>query len=118
MTPEARTATLDALKKAGSIYGVMLQRSHDVIFSDLPFENDKVKGLSDVIDDIVYFYAQESRGPDQLAFRYDGGNLVILFKEDHRMVVLHRSADEADSISESATSFFCDYLTGEAIKSF
>ena len=118
MTPETRTATLKALKKAGSVYGVMLQREHDVIFSDLSFDTEKVKELSGVIDDIVYYFAQENRVPDQLAFRYDGGNLVILFKEAHRMVVLHHDANEVDRIAAAATAFFRDYLTGEAIKTF
>ena len=52
-----------------------------------------------MIDDIVYYFAQENRVPYQLAFRYDGGNLVILFKEAHRMVVLHHDANEVDRIA-------------------
>lgn len=118
MTPETRTATLKALKKVASVYGVMLQREHDIIFSDLSFDTEKVKKLSGVVDDIVYYYAQEKRVPDQLAFRYDGGNLVILFKEAHRMVILHHDANEVDRITSAAAAFFRDYLTGEAIKTF
>ena len=116
MTPETCTATLKALKKAGSVYGVMFQREHDIIFSDLSFDSGKVKKLSGVVDDIFYYYVQEKWVPDQLAFRYDGGNLVILFKEAHRMVVLHHDAKEVDSITSAAAAFFRDYLTGEAIK--
>ena len=117
MTPKTRTATLKALKRAASVYGVMLQREHDIIFSDLSFDTEKVKKLSGVVDDIVY-YAQEKLVPDQLAFRYDGGNLVILFKEAHRMVILHHDANEVDRITSAAAAFFRDYLTGEAIKTF
>ena len=116
MTPDTCTATLKALKKAGSVYGVMFQREHDIIFSDLSFDSGKVKELSGVIDDIFLYYDQEKGVPDQMAFRYDGGNLVILFKEAHRMVVLHHDAKEVDSITSAAAAFFRDYLTGEAIK--
>jgi len=118
MTPETRSANLNALRKAGSIYGVMLQRDQEVIYSNLPFTSDKARELSVVTDDIVCFYTQDGQVLDQLSFRYDGGNLVILLKEDHRLVVLHHSAEEVDSIAEAATSFLCDYLTGEAISSF
>lgn len=115
MTPETLSANLNAFKKAGSIYGVMFQRGHEVIYSKLPFTSDKAKELSVVINDIVHFYAQEGQVLDQLAFRHDDGNLMIFLKEDHQLVVLHHSPEEVDSIADAATSFLCDYLTGEAI---
>ena len=115
MTPETLSANLNAFKKAGSIYGVMFQRGQEVIYSKLPFTSDKAKELSVVINDIVHFYAQEGQFLDQLAFRHDDGNLMIFLKEDHQLVVLHHSPEEVDSIADAATSFLCDYLTGEAI---
>tara|TARA_R110002096_G_scaffold54841_10_gene141362 strand:- start:790 stop:1257 length:468 start_codon:yes stop_codon:yes gene_type:complete len=118
MSPKGLASVLKALKKSGSVFGVLLSKGHDTVISDVPYGPESVEELSGILDDISYYFAQEKRNPDQLAFSYDGGNLVILFKGDYRLVVLHHNSGEADFISKSATVFLRDYVTGEAVRSF
>tara|TARA_R110000850_G_scaffold92555_6_gene196424 strand:+ start:2829 stop:3284 length:456 start_codon:yes stop_codon:yes gene_type:complete len=118
MSPEGLTSTLRALKKAGSVYGVILSKQHEVISSDVPFQPEQVSELSTILDDISFYFAQENRNPDQLAFSYDGGNLVILFNGEFRMVVLHHHASEVDFVAGAAESLFKDYITSKVVERF
>lgn len=109
MTPETFASALSAIRHAGSVYGVILTRGHDLLFQDTPLPADRVAELATTLDDIVYYFEQEKRSPDQLVFGYDGGNLLILLLGDFRMVVFHHQADEVDFVARASRAFLKDH---------
>ncbi|MEM9284202.1 MAG: hypothetical protein AAGA96_20485 [Verrucomicrobiota bacterium] len=115
MTSEEMAASLEALKKADSAFGVFFARGNKLIRNEFPYSDEKVIELCVILDDISSYFAQDDRFPDQLAFSYDGGSLIILFAGEYRLVVIHHESRRADTIVASARAFLRDYLAGKAI---
>jgi|GEM_PF-720133 len=109
MNPQTLTSTLSSLRKAGSIFGVIFSRQSEVLFSDAPFVPDRVADMARVLDDIAFYFQKDNRNADQLAFGYDGGNLLIVFDELFRLIVLHSIQDEVDFVAKAARAFIKDY---------
>ena len=112
MKPETIQSSLSALKSAGSVFGVMLTKESQVVYSDVPFAGERVEHLASVLDDVGFYFRKEKRNVDQLAFGYDGGNVVVAIDEPFRLVVLHSLHDEVDFIAKAAKSFLIDYQMG------
>ncbi|MCB1204222.1 MAG: hypothetical protein KDN18_08170 [Verrucomicrobiae bacterium] len=110
MSAAALEASLGAIRQAGSVYGVVFAKGHDLLLHDTPYEQQKVAELASTVDDIIYYFEQEKRQPDQLVFGYDGGNLLIMISGDHRLVVFHHQADEVDFVAMASRAFLKDYL--------
>ncbi len=109
MSPQTLTATLGALRKAGSVIGVVFAKDTEILYNDAPFVPERMNELVGVLDDIAFYFEQEKKDPDQLAFGYDGGNLAIVLDGSYRILVLHAVADEVDFIAKAARSFLKDY---------
>ncbi|MDF1811807.1 MAG: hypothetical protein P1V20_06320 [Verrucomicrobiales bacterium] len=109
---ETIQSSLGGLKSAGSVFGVILSREDSVIYSDVPFQQDRVNHVVTVLDDIGFYFKKENRRVDQLAFGYDGGNIVVVIDESYRLVVFHSLNDEIDFIAKAAKAFLIDYQMG------
>jgi hypothetical protein len=109
MTPQTFASALGAIRHAGSVYGLILTRGHELLFHDTPFPEKCISELAATLDDIVYYFQQEKRCPDQLVFGYDGGHLLILLLGDFRMVVFHHQADEVDFVARASRAFLKDH---------
>lgn len=109
MSPLTLSSTLGALRKAGSVFGVIFCRQDEVIFSDAPFIPERITEMATTLDDIAFYFQKENRHADQLAFGYDGGNLVVVVDELFRIIVLHSTPDEVDFIAKAAHAFLKDY---------
>jgi len=118
MNPQTLAATLGALRKAGSVFGVLFTNGERPLFSDLAYTPERVEGLNRVLADIASYFEQAERRPEMLAFSFDGGSLVILLRGEHRLVVLHHHADEADFIAKAGGAFFTDYFASLAAARF
>jgi hypothetical protein len=118
MTPQTFTSALGAIRHAGSVYGLILTRGHDLLFQDTPYPEEKVRELAGTLDDIDFFFAQEQRTPDQLVFGYDGGHLLILLLGEFRMVVLHHQAEEVDFVARAGRAFLKDYAMDLVVAEF
>lgn len=112
MTTKTIQSCLGALKKSGSVFGVILARENQIVYADVPFSNERVSHVANVLDDIQFYFKKENRHVDQLAFGFDGGNMVIVADEDYRIIVFHSLSDEVDLIAKSAKSFLLDYQMG------
>ncbi len=112
MRVETIQSSLGALKSSGSVSGVILSRESQIIYADVPLAQDRVGQIATVLDDIGFYFKKENRKVDQLAFGYDGGNLVIVMDEAYRLIILHSLIDEIDFIAKSAKSFLIDYQMG------
>jgi hypothetical protein len=118
MNPETIQSTLASLRKAGSIFGVLFIQDGETLFSDLAYTRDRVTEFTEILDDIGYYFDQERREPDTLAFSYDGGNLVILMQDGLRLVVLHHKADEVDFIASAGGAFIKDFKISKSVQEF
>lgn len=116
MSPESITATLGAMRQAGSVFGVHFSQGKEEIFSDLAYSPERVGTMVEVLNDIVAYFDQEERGPEILSFCYDGGNLILLLARGYRLVVLHHHADEVDFIAKAGGAFLKDFFTGQAVR--
>lgn len=111
-------SSLNALKSSGTVFGVILLQDNQILFSDVPFSSDRVDHLAGVMDDICFYFKKENRKVDQLAFGYDGGNLVIAIDESYRIIVLHSLHDEIDFIAKAAKAFLIDFQMGMFAEEF
>jgi hypothetical protein len=112
MSPQIFVSSLESLRNAGSVFGLILSEGQDVIFDDTPLTPEGVKELAITLDDIAYYFEQEKRNPDQLAFGFDGGNLLILLAGVYRLVFFHHETSELDFVAKAGRAFLKDYLTG------
>lgn len=109
MSSQNFAISLDALRQAGSVFGVLLTKGHEIIYEDTAIPGPRLSGLATILDDIAYYFEQEQRRPDQLSFGYDGGNLLIQLRGDLRMIVFHHQADEIDHVGRASAAFLKDY---------
>ncbi|MEM9016054.1 MAG: hypothetical protein AAGC68_03505 [Verrucomicrobiota bacterium] len=118
MNPETLHSTLDALRNAGSVFGVLFSKGSETLFSDLAYTPERIEDLAHVLDDITYYFEQEGRSPEILSFSYDGGSLLLTLRRGHRLVVLHHHADEVDFLASACGAFLKDFFASEAAESF
>lgn len=118
MNSQILESTLAALRRSGSVFGVILNEGSATVYSDLAYLPDRVADLTTILDDICFYFEQEGRDPDALAFSYDGGNLILLRRDGLRLVVLHHNADEADFIAVAGNAFLKDLSTSRSVKAF
>ena len=112
MSKESIEGPLTALRNAGTVCGVCLARSTEVVVNLFPFSAKRVEEIVTVIDDILLHFQKSGREVDQLCFGYDGGNLVIVTDDDYRLVVMHMHPDEIDFIAKAARAFLVDFQVG------
>ncbi|HQZ27500.1 MAG: hypothetical protein KA250_06945 [Verrucomicrobiales bacterium] len=112
MSPQAIASSLESLRNAGSVFGLILAKGQEVIFGDTSLTPEGVQELAITLDDIAYYFTQEKRNPDQLAFGFDGGSLLILLADEYRLVVFHYDSNELDFVAKAGRAFLKDYLTG------
>ena len=115
MSPQTLTSALETLRNAGSVFGLLFSRGNEVIFQDTSYSEERVRELAQTVDDIAYYFEQEKRAPDQLAFGYDGGSLLILLRGEFRMVLFYHHIDEVDFVARAARAFLKDYEMGIVI---
>lgn len=118
MNSQILDTTLTALRRAGSVFGVLFHEGEQQLFSDLAYTPDRIEEFTGILDDISHYFEQESRAPEALSFSYDGGNIVVLLRGALRLVVLHHNADEADFIATAGEAFLKDYRNSRRVKSF
>lgn len=112
------STTLGALRQTGSVIGVLLTRGHEILYQNSDLTEVRVAELASLLDDIAYYFEQEKRAPDQLAFGYDGGNLLLQLRGDLRLVVLYREVEETDFIIAASVAFLKDYEMGVLINAW
>lgn len=110
MSAAGLEASLGTIRQAGSVYGVVLAKGHDLLAHDTPYPPEKVAELASTVDDIVYYFEQEKRRPDELAFGYDGGNLLVMISGEYRFVVFHHQADEVDIVAMASRAYLKDFV--------
>lgn len=109
MSPQTFATSLDVLRQAGSVFGVLLTKGHEIIYQDTAIPEPRLSELATILDDIAYYFEQEQRRPDQFSLGYDGGNLLIQLRGDLRMIVFHHQADEIDHVGRVSAAFLKDY---------
>lgn len=101
--------SLAALRQAGSVFGLVFLKGEECLFRDTPYAEKTLDDFVATLDDICRYLAQEGRSPDQLAFGYDGGNVLVLLSGEFRLVAFHHRSDELDFIARAARSLMKDF---------
>ncbi len=118
MSPAILTSALGTLRNAGSVFGLVFSRGQEIIFQDTSFSEERVKEVALTVDDIAYYFEQEKRSPDQLAFGYDGGSILILLHGELRIALFHHHIDEVDFVARAARAFLKDYEMGNLVEAW
>ena len=63
MSPQAIASSLESLRNAGSVFGLILANGQEVIFGDTSLTPEGVQELAITLDDIAYYFTQEKRNP-------------------------------------------------------
>jgi len=109
MKPLVLSSTLSALRKAGSVFGVIFTRENEVQFTDAPFTPQRIEEIVATLDDIAFYFQKQERTIEKMSFGYDGGNLTIVMDGLLRLVVLHSNADEVDFVARAGRAFLKDF---------
>ncbi len=109
MNPQTLSSALAALRRTGSVFGVLFTKGRVVLHQDTALPEDRLADLVANLDDIAYYFEQEKRRPDQISFGYDGGNLLLFLRGDLRLLLLHHQVDEVDDLAAAATAFLKDH---------
>jgi len=112
MSPQTLAANLEGLRNFRSVFGIVFSRGDEVVFSDAAVPGESLAELAITLDDISFYFKDEQRDPDQLAFGYDGGNLLIILDVRFRLVVMHHRHEDVDIIAQAANAFLKDYRIG------
>ncbi len=112
MSPQIVATALNSLRNAGSVFGLMLAKGHEILYHDAPYPEEFLSDLATTVDDISYYFEQNHRQADQLAIGYDGCNILLVMHGPYHLLVFHHHAEEIDFISKAAASFLKDYEMG------
>lgn len=108
ITPSLRSA-LERLKHAGAVNGIILGWRRQILLNLLPYEEFRADRLLQNIHDARdHFSSGGDRQVGTFWFGYDVCHVLVCFKHDCSLVILHTRADEADFLKRAAETFLED----------
>ena len=108
ITPSLRAA-MERLKNGGAINGLMLGWRRQVLLNILPFEDFRAERLLHVIHDARdHFSSGGDRHVQTFWYGYDSCHVLVCYREECTLVILHTRAEEADFLKRAAGTFMED----------
>lgn len=108
ITPSLRSS-LERIKHAGSINGLLLGWKRQILLNLLPFEEYRSERLLQTTQDARnHFGSGGDRAVQTFWFGYDICHVLVCFKGDCTLVILHARAEEGDFIRSIAETFLED----------
>lgn len=108
ITPSLRSS-LERLKHGGAVNGILLGWRRQVLLNLLPYETFRAEKLLQTIHDARDHFGS---GGDRLVqtfwFGYDTCHILVAFRGDSVLVILHTRAEEGDFLRRAAQTFLED----------
>lgn len=101
---------LEILMASGTVRGTCLLKNGEVIFENFPFSAARLVKICRVVEGLTKEYTRQGRSVDQMAFGYDGGNLLAVSVGDYRVIFLHLMSDEIDFLAKAARAHMEDLI--------
>lgn len=99
---------LEALMTSGTVRGICLLRDGGVSYENFPYSAVRLVKVCRVVEGLTNEFKKQGRAVDQMAFGYDGGNLLAVSQGSYRLIFMHLLSDEIDFLAKSARAHMAD----------
>jgi hypothetical protein len=107
--PPSLRSSLERLKNAGAVNGLMLGWRRQVIVNLLPYEEFRAQRLLDAVHDARdHFASGGDRTIQTFWFGYDTVHILVALWRETMVVMLHARAEEADFLRGAVQTFLED----------
>ncbi|MEN3940462.1 hypothetical protein WJU23_04145 [Prosthecobacter sp. SYSU 5D2] len=108
ITPSLRAA-MERLKNGGSVNGLLLGWRRQILLNILPFEEFRAERLLHTLHDgRDHFASGGDRDVQTFWFGYDSCHVLVSFRGECTLVILHTRAEEVDFLKTAAETFLED----------
>ncbi|MCF6311600.1 MAG: hypothetical protein L3J39_04030 [Verrucomicrobiales bacterium] len=104
---------LEALLASGTVRGVCLLKDGDVSYENFPYSAARLVKVCRVVEGLTKEFKAQGRVVDQMAFGYDGGNLLAVSMENYRLIFMHLMSDEIDFLAKAARAHMADLIAAD-----
>lgn len=101
---------MGVLMASGTVRGVCMLKHGEVIFERFPYSARRLVKVCRVVEDLSKEFRDQGRSVDQMAFGYDGGNLLAVSVQGYRLIVMHLMNDEIDFLAKAGRAHLEDYI--------
>ncbi|MCF6311123.1 MAG: hypothetical protein L3J39_01605 [Verrucomicrobiales bacterium] len=101
---------LSAIMTAGTVIGICLLKNGSIVHENFPCSPPDLVKICRVIDGLTQECESQGRKVDQMAFGYDGGNLLAITIGDHRLLIMHLTSEEIDFLAKTARAYLKDLI--------
>jgi len=108
-----REEPLAVLMAAGTVRGACLLRQGEVIYEKFPYSAARLVKVCRVVEGLTKEFRGQGRSVDQMAFGFEGGNLLAVTVEDYRLIIMHLMSDEIDFLAKSARAYLADFISAD-----
>ena len=107
--PPSLRSSLERLKNAGAVNGLLLGWRRQVLINALPYEPFRAERLLEMAHDARdHFGSADHRKIQTFWFGYDTVHMLIGFSQDTVVIALHARAEEADFLRRAMQTFLDD----------
>ncbi|HYF35360.1 MAG TPA: hypothetical protein VD994_08740 [Prosthecobacter sp.] len=104
-TPPSFRSALERLKNAGAVNGLLLGWRRQVLINALPFEGFRAERLlHEALDAHSHFASGGDRDIKTLWFGYDTVHVLVVFRGELTLALLHTRAEEVDFLHHAVTT--------------
>ncbi|TDU66579.1 hypothetical protein EI77_03674 [Prosthecobacter fusiformis] len=108
ITPSLRAA-LERLKHGGAVNGALLGWRRQVLINLLPYEEFRTERLLHTLHDARdHFASGDERHVQTFWFGYDTCHVLVCFRQECTLVLIHTRAEEGDFLKRAAETFLED----------
>ncbi len=107
------TEPLEILIASGTVRGTCLLKQGEVIYETFPFSATRLIKVCRVVDGLTKEFKDKGRIVDQMAFGYEGGNLLAVSVKNYRLIIMHLMNDEIDFLAKVARACLEDIIAKE-----
>jgi len=103
---------LEVLIASGTVRGTCLLKRGEVVYETFPYSAARLVKVCRVVEGLTKEFQDQGRSVDQMAFGYEGGNLLTVSVKHYRLIIMHLMNDEIDFLANVARACLVD-IAGE-----
>lgn len=101
---------LEVLIASGTVRGTCLLKGGEVIYETFPYSAARLVKVCRVVEGLTKEFQGQGRAVDQMAFGYEGGNLLAVSMKKYRLLIMHLMNDEIDFLANVARACLADII--------
>lgn len=110
---EDSSKPLEVLLASGTVRGFCLLKDGEVIHEKFPYSAARLVKVCRVVEGLTKEFRAQGRSVDQMAFGYDGGNLLAVTVDNYRVIFMHLMSDEIDFLAKAARVHLADLIAND-----